>query len=91
VAASETKTDAGSIPSAIRWGLVLAAVATFGFRLPRLVHEIQAWRGAVRLGDASGAGGLRTLVLADSIGLLIVLAFGVVIYFVLRPRSTSQP
>jgi len=34
---------------------------------------------------------LRTFVVADSIGLLVVLAFGVVIYFVLRPRSTSQP
>ena len=89
--AGESKAEAGSIRSAIRWGLVLAAVATFGFRLPRLMHEIQAWRGAVYLGDVSGAEGLRTFVIADSIGLLIVLAFGVVIYFVLRPRSTSQP
>ena len=87
----DSKTGAGSIRSAIRWGLVLAAVATFGFRLPRLMREIQAWRGAVQLGDTSGAEGLRTFVAADSIGLLIVLAFGVVIYFVLRPRSTSQP
>jgi len=89
--AGESKADGGSIRSAIRWGLVLAAVATFGFRLPRLVHEIRAWRGAVQLGDTSGAEGLRTFVVADSIGLLVVLAFGVVIYFVLRPRSTSQP
>jgi hypothetical protein len=88
--AGESKADAGSIRSAVRWGLVLAAVATFGFRLPRLVHEIRAWREAVQLGDASGAEGLRTFVIADTIGLLIVLAFGVVIYFVLRPRSTSQ-
>jgi hypothetical protein len=89
--AGEPKADAGSIRSAIRWGLVLAAVATFGFRLPRLVQEIQAWRGAVRLGDTSGAGSLRTFVVADSIGLLIVLAFGVMIFFVLRPHSKSQP
>jgi hypothetical protein len=89
--ADESEADAGSVRSAIRWGLVLAAVATFGFRLPRLMHEIHAWRGAVHLGDASGAEGLRNFVIADSVGLLIVLAFGVVIYFVLRPRSTSQP
>jgi hypothetical protein len=89
--ASESKVEPGSVRGAIRWGLLLAAVATFGFRLPRLMHEIRAWRGAVRLGDASGAEGLRTFVIADSIGLLIVLTFGAVIYFVLRPRSTSQP
>ena len=74
--AGESKADGGSIRSAIRWGLV---------------QEIRAWRGAVQLGDTSGAEGLRTFVVADSIGLLVVLAFGVVIYFVLRPRSTSQP
>jgi hypothetical protein len=88
---SETKADAGSIRSAIRWGLVLAAVATFGFRLPRFVHELRTWREAVRLGDELGATSWLTFVVADSIGLLIVLAFGMVIYFVLRPRGKSQP
>ena len=88
---SETKADAGSIRSAIRWGLVLAAVATFGFRLPRFVHELRTWREAVRLGDEPGATSWLTFVVADSIGLLIVLAFGVVIYFVMRPRGKSQP
>ena len=86
----DSKGAAGSTRGAIRWGLVLAAVATFGFRLPRLTHEIRAWRGAVRLGDTSGAESLRTFLLADSIGLSIVLAFGLVIYFLLRPRSKSQ-
>jgi hypothetical protein len=88
---SEAKADAGSIRSAIRWGLVLAAVATFGFRLPRFFHELRTWRAAVRLGDESGAASWLTFLVADAIGLLIVLAFGVVIYFVLRPRGKSQP
>ena len=87
----DSQGDAGSIRSAIRWGLLLAAVATFGFRLPRLVHEFRAWRGAIRLGDASGAESWRTFLAADSIGILIVLAFGLVIFFVLRPRSKGQP
>jgi hypothetical protein len=87
----DTKAGAGSIRSAIRWGLLLAAVATFGFRLPRLVSEFRAWRGSVRLGDASAAESWRTFLVADSIALLIVLAFGLVIFFVLRPRSKSQP
>jgi hypothetical protein len=87
----DSKAGDGSIRNAIRWGLVLAAVATFGFRLPRVAHEFRAWRGAVGLGDASGAEGWRTFLVADSIGLLIVLAFGLVIFFVLRPRGKSQP
>ena len=89
--ALDSKADAGSIRSAIRGGLLLAAVATFGFRLPRVVHEFRAWRGAVRLSDASRAESWRTFLVADSIGLLIVLAFGLMIFFVLRPRSKSQP
>jgi hypothetical protein len=87
----DSKADAGSVRSAIRWGLLLAAVATFGFRLPRLVNEFRAWRGAVRLGDASTAESWRTFLVADTIGLLIVTAFGLVIFFVLRPRRESQP
>ncbi len=87
----DSQADAGSIRSAIRWGLLLAAVATLGFRLPRLMNEFRAWRGAVRMGDRSGAESWRTFLAADSIGLLIVLAFGVVIFFVLRPRSKSRP
>jgi hypothetical protein len=89
--ADESKADAGSIRSAIRWGLLLAAVATFGFRLPRLVHELRAWREALRLGDGSGAESWRTFLVADSLGLLIVLAIGWVIFFVLRPRGKAQP
>ncbi len=89
--AVDSKTDAGSVRSAIRWGLLLAAVATIGFRLPRLVNEFRAWRGAVRLADSSAAEGWRTFLVADSIGLAIVLAFGVVIFFVLRPRGEGQP
>jgi hypothetical protein len=86
-----SKTEAGSIRSAIRWGLVLAAAATLGFRLPRLANEFRAWRGAVQLGDPSSLERWRTFLVADSIGLLIVLVFGVVIFFVLRPRSKSEP
>jgi hypothetical protein len=88
---ADSKANAGSIRSAIRWGLLLAAVATFGFRLPRLVQEFRAWRGAVRLRDMSVAESWRMFLIADSIGLLIVLAFGLVIFFVLRPRSKGQP
>ena len=89
--AAQANTDAGSIRNAIRWGLLLAATATFGFRLPRLVHYFRNWREAVRLGDSSGAEGWRTFLYVDAIGLLIVLAIGLAVFFVLRPRGKSQP
>jgi hypothetical protein len=87
----DAKAGQGSIRDAIRWGLFLATVATFGFRLTPLVRDFRAWRGAVRLGDASETEALRTHLAADSISLLIVLGLGLALFFVLRPRSKSQP
>ena len=87
----DSQADAGSIRSGVRWGLLLAAVATFGFRLPRVAHEFRFWRGAVRMGDESGAESWRTFLAADSTGLLIVLGFGLVIFFVLRPHGKGPP
>jgi hypothetical protein len=89
--AGDSKADAGSIRSAIRWGLLLAAVATIGFRLSRVAHEFREWREAVRFGDSSAADAWRTSLMIDSIGSLIVLAFGLAVFYGLRPRGTSQP
>jgi hypothetical protein len=88
---AQVKTEAGSTRNAIRWGLLLAAVATVGFRLPRLVSYFRYWREALRIGDSSAAEGWRTYLSVEAIGLLVVLAFGWVIFFILRPRSKSQP
>jgi hypothetical protein len=87
----DAKSGEGSIRDAIRWGLFLATVATFGFRLVPLARDFRAWRGAVRLGDASEAEGLRTHLAADAISLLIVLGLGLALFFVLRPPGKSQP
>jgi len=89
--AAQANTDAGSISNAIRWGLLLAATATIGFRLPRLAHYFRNWREALRLGDSSSAEGWRTFLYVDAIGLLIVLAISLAVFIVLRPRSKSQP
>jgi hypothetical protein len=88
---TQANEDAGSIRNAIRWGLLLAATATIGFRLPRLAHYFRNWREALRLGDSSGAEGWRTFLYVDAIGLLIVLAIGLAVFFVLRPLGKSQP
>jgi hypothetical protein len=87
---AQANTDAGSIRNAIRWGLLLAAVATVGFRLPRLVNYFRYWQEALRIGDSSGAEGWRTFLSVDSIGLLIVLAIGLVAFYLLRPRAKSE-
>jgi len=43
------------------------------------------------MGDESGAERWRTFLAADSTGLLIVLGFGLVIFFVLRPHGKGPP
>jgi hypothetical protein len=77
--------------NAVRWGLLLAAVATVGFRLPRLVNYFRYWREALRMGDTSGAQGWQTFFYTDSVGLLIVLAIGLLAFYLLRPRAKSEP
>jgi hypothetical protein len=88
--AAQANAEAGSIRSAIRWGLFLATVATFGFRLMPLMRDFRAWRMAVRLGGPSEAEGLRTYLLADAVSLLIVLGLGLSLFYFLRPRSKGQ-
>ena len=81
----------GSIRSAVRWGLLLAATVTIGFRLPRLGHYFQNWREALRLGDSSAAEGWRTFLFVEAISLLIVTAIGLAVFFALGMRGKSRP
>jgi hypothetical protein len=87
--AAQDSADAGSLRNAIRWGLLLASVGTAGFRLPRLVNEFRAWREALGLGDPSAAEGLDTVLRVELIGVLVVLAMGVGVFYVLRPKVKS--
>jgi hypothetical protein len=89
--AAQVNTDANSIRNAIRWGLLLAATATAGFRLPRLAHYFQNWREALRLGDPSAAESWRTFLFVEAISLLIVTAIGLAVFFVLGRRGKSRP
>jgi hypothetical protein len=86
----QAKAQTGSIRGAIRWGLLLAAVATVGFRLPRLVSYFRYWREALGMGDSSAAEGWRTYLSIEAIGLLIVLAIGLALFYGLRPRAKSR-
>ena len=87
---AEDKADAGSVRNAIRWGLLLAAVGTAGFRLPRLVNEYRAWREALGIGDSSSIEGWHTVLMVDLIGVLVVLAIGVGVFYAVRPKARSR-
>lgn len=85
--AAEVKADAGSTRNAIRWGLLLAAIGTVGFRLPRLVSEFQQWRDGLRIGDTAGALSWHSVLTVDLVGSLVVLIIGAGLFYVLRPRA----
>jgi len=87
--ATQDSPDAGSIRNAIRWGLLLAAIATATFRLPRLVNEYRAWREALGLGDPSAAEGWHRVLTVELIGVLVVLAIGVGAFYLLRPKAKA--
>lgn len=84
--AAGSNADAGSVRNAIRWGLLLAAVGTAGFRLPRLVNEYRGWRDALTVADISGAEGWRTVLMVDMAGVMVVLAIGVGVFYALRSK-----
>ena len=88
--APQDNADTGSIPNAIRWGLFLAAVGTAGFRLPRLVNEFRNWREALRIGDTPASEGWHRVLVVEGIGVLVVLAIGVGVFYVLRPKAKTE-
>jgi hypothetical protein len=79
----------GSIRDGVRWGLLLAAVAVTGYRLPRVGHNLQAWRAALPV-DPAAADLYRTSFMIEAIGIAIVLAVGVGLFYILRPRTIKQ-
>ena len=87
--APQDNADAGSIRNAIRWGLFLAAVGTAGFRLPRLVNEFRNWREALRIDDTAASEGWHRVLVVEGIGVLVVLAIGIGVFFLLRPKGKA--
>jgi hypothetical protein len=87
--AAQNNAGAGSVRNAIRWGLLLAAVGTVGFRLPRLFGEFRQWREALRVEDAMGAENWHTIVNVDLLASLLVLALGLGAFYFLRPPNKA--
>ena len=79
-----------STRDAIRWGLLLAAVAVAGFRLPRTYAAFRDWHG-VRLSDPSAAELYRLDFTANAVGIAIILVVALGVFYLLRPRRPKQP
>ena len=78
----------GSVRDGVRWGLLLAAVAVAGYRLPRVFRNFQEWRAALPI-DPSAADLYRTTFLVEGIGIAVVLIIGVGVFYFLRTRATK--
>lgn len=77
------ESGATSTRDAIRWGLLLAAIAVVGFRLPRVYRDYQAWH-EVRVSDPSAADLFSTNLEVSVVGIAIILLIGVGLFYVLR-------
>jgi len=84
------ETGRGSTRDAVRWGLLLAAVAASGYRLPGTFRNLQQWRGALPV-DPSAADLYRTIFSVNAVGIVIILAVAVGVFYLLRPRAVQQP
>lgn len=80
----------GSTRDAVRWGLMLAAVAVSGYRLPGTFRSFQQWRGALPI-DPSAAELYRTNFTVNAVGIAIILAVAITGFYFLRPRPSQRP
>jgi ABC-type cobalt transport system substrate-binding protein len=80
----------GSARDAIRWGLLLSAVAVAGFRLPRTYGAFRGWR-EVRLSDPSAGELERLTFTSNAVAMAIILLLAIGVFYLLRPRRTKQP
>jgi hypothetical protein len=84
------ETGGGSTRDAVRWGLLLAAVAVSGYRFPATVRSFQGWRAALPL-DPSAADLYKTIFTVNAVGIVSILAVAVGVFYLLRPRTAKQP
>jgi hypothetical protein len=79
-----------SARDAIRWGLLLSAVAVSGFRLPRTYGAFRDWH-AVRVSDPSAAELYWLNFRVNVVGMVIILVVALAVFYFLRPRAPNQP
>jgi hypothetical protein len=86
---TETETQDRPYRDAIRWGLLIAAVAVTGFRLARAYHDFREWRRAPAV-DPAAADFYRLNFEVDVVGILIVLCVGLGLFYLLRSPARSR-
>lgn len=84
------ETSQGSRRDAVRWGLLLAAVAVSGYRLSGTIRNFQAWRAALPI-DPSAADLYKTNFSVNAVGIAIILVVAAAVFYFLRPRTPRQP
>jgi hypothetical protein len=84
------ETSRGSTRDAVRWGLLLAAVAVSGYRLPGAFRSFQQWRAALPI-DPSAADLYKTNFGVNAVGMAIILVVAAGVFYLLRPRTVKQP
>ena len=83
------ETAPNSIRDAIRWGLLLSAVGVAGFRLPSTYGAFRDWQAA-RFSDPSAAEMHRLTLTANVVGMAIILAVALGVFYFLRPRTPKR-
>jgi hypothetical protein len=81
-------TSGGSTRDAVRWGLLLAAVAVSGYRLPATLRNLLEWRATLPV-DPSAAGLYKTTFTVNAVGIVIILAMAAGVFYFLRPRAAK--
>ena len=84
------ETERGSTRDAVRWGLLLAAVAVSGYRLPGTFRNFRAWRAALPI-DPSAADLYKTNFIINAVGIAIILVVAAGVFYFLRPRTPKRP
>lgn len=75
-----------SARSVLRWVFIVLALAYLAWTAPELIHNFREWRGALP-GDPVAAGFWRSAFYLDVADIAVVLAVGIIVWFVLRPRK----
>jgi hypothetical protein len=86
---TQTGAPANSYRDAIRWGMLIAAVAVIGYRLPRAFGDFRAWRAALQT-DPSTAGFYQLSFRVDLVGIAIVLCIGLAAFYLLRSSAKQR-
>jgi hypothetical protein len=84
------ETGRGSTRDAVRWGLLLAAVAVSGYRLPATFRNLQQWRGSLPV-DPSATDPYKMIFTVNAMGIVVILVVAVAVFCLLRPRAAQEP